>query len=100
MTASPMRPPVGTLALGVALLSAGLLAAVALLPEWRIRPPGDPGAAARVRADVESLGATFTRARADLASRPDAPKAWERAYRVLERRGVAWLAESGGAALL
>ena len=95
-----MRPPAGTLALGVALLSAGLLAAVAVLPEWKVRTPGDPGAAARVRAEVESLGATFTRARADTASRPDAPKTWERAYRLLGSRGGAWLAESGGAAVL
>ena len=88
------------IAAGALLLAAGLASAVAVLPEWRMRPPDDPGAAARVKGEIEALGGTLTRARASLALRPDASKAWERAYRVLGRRGGAWLAETGGAAVL
>jgi len=94
-----MRIPRGPLAVGGLILAAGLGAAVAFLPEWRTRPVADPGAATRVRGDVEALGGTLTRVRAVLASRPDPGRTWERAFRRLGDGACAWLAATGGASV-
>jgi len=99
MAGAPRRLPALPLAAGAVLLAAGLYAAVAVLPEWRRPPSDDPGAAVRVRAEIEALGGTLTRVTADLASRPDPGKTWERAYRRLGDRAPAWLAGTGGAAV-
>ncbi len=97
MSSASLRLPLGPLAAGGLLLVAGLGAAIAVLPEWRARPAVDPGAAARVRGEVEALGGKLTRVRASLASRPDPGRTWERAFRKLREGARAWLAGSGGA---
>ena len=94
-----MRLPLAPLAAGGLVLVVGLAAAVAVLPEWRTRPVEDPGAASRVRTELESWGGTLTRAWASVAARPDPGKTWERAYRRLGDRAASWLAESGGVAV-
>jgi serine phosphatase RsbU (regulator of sigma subunit) len=81
-------------------LLAGLVAAVAVLPEWRTRPFEDPGAASRVRTELESRSAALSRARGTVSARPDPGKTWDRAYRRLRDGAGAWLEGTGGATAL
>ncbi len=99
MSGRPARFSQGPIVAGAVLLVAGFAAAFAVLPEWRTGPASDPGAAARVKTGLESLGGTLTHVHASLASRPDPGKTWERAYRRLGAGGGAWLSETGGAAV-
>ncbi len=100
MSPTTKRLPLAPLAGGGVVLIVGLAAAVAVLPEWHTRLMASPGAAARVRTELESRGAALTRARASVSARPDPGKTWERAFRRLGDGAGFWLAESGGAAVV
>jgi serine phosphatase RsbU (regulator of sigma subunit) len=93
---SARLPPVWLLGGGV-LLAAGLAAAFAVLPEWRIRPPRPANAVESASAAMKDAGAALTKASVSFSERPDLSSDFERAYRRLGSGARAYLEASGGA---
>lgn len=89
------RVPWGTLAVGIALLAAGLAAAWRTLPEWREVRSG-LAAVEAARAQVKALGGTLAHPKPVLRSAPQ-PYQYERAFRVLGGGAASYLDATGGA---